>query len=32
MTVANTAILLAQMELQVLVIDADLRKPHVTKL
>ena len=31
MTVANTAILLAQMELQVLVIDADLRKPSCHK-
>lgn len=31
MTVANTAIMLAQMELQVLVIDADLRKPACHK-
>jgi polysaccharide biosynthesis transport protein len=31
MTVANTAIMLAQMELQVLVIDADLRKPTCHK-
>ena len=31
MTVANTAIMLAQMELQVLVIDADLRKPSCHK-
>ena len=31
MTVANTAIMLAQMELQILVIDADLRKPSCHK-
>ena len=31
MTVANTAIMLAQMELQVLVIDADLRRPSCHK-
>jgi len=31
MTVANTAIMLAQMELQILVIDADLRRPSCHK-